>query len=105
MEFNTVPYFESKDAAGTVYSRVPKLLFPVDRNRRTVLMQDVTMYAATALQEAVRAWLHGGSVPNGRFDKAASWSAQGVANPITFRQGAGNVPLTGYEGSVIQRFV
>lgn len=100
MEFNTVPYFESADAAGVVYSRVPKLLFPVDRHGRTVLMQDVTMYSASALSDAVRTWIHGGTTPNGRFDTAASWAARGTANPITFRQGPKNVPLGGYEGVV-----
>ena len=100
MEFNTVPYFESKDATGTTYSRVPKLLFPVDRNGRTVLMQDVTMYSAKALSDAFRAWLHSGPLPKGKFDPSASWAAKGTANPITFRQGPTNMPLAGYAGAV-----
>lgn len=100
MEFNTVPYFESKDAQGNLYTRVPKLLFPVDSNHRSVLMQDVTMYGAAALQEGVRAWMQGGAAPVGRFDQAAAWKAAGTANPITFRQGAKNTPLAGYEGIV-----
>lgn len=100
MEFNTVPYFESLDAAGVVYSRVPKLLFPVDHNNRTVLMQDVTMYSPAALSDRLRSWQPGKSAPSGRFDSKAAWEAKGAANPITFRQGGKNVPLAGYEGIV-----
>ncbi len=100
MEFNTVPYFEAADADGNVYSRVPKLLFPLDPKGRSVLMQDVTMYASRALSDSVRSWLHGGSVPNGRFAPNAAWTAKGTANPVSFRQGPKNVPLTGFEGMV-----
>ena len=100
MEFNTVPYFESTDSGGVVYSRVPKLLFPADAHNRAVLMQDVTMFSAPALSDAFRNWIRGGAAPNGRFSPTASWSAHGTANPITFRQGPKNVPLTGYEGTV-----
>jgi hypothetical protein len=100
MEFNTVPYFEGADASGTIYSRVPKLLFPVDRQGRTVLMQDVTMYSGQALSDSFRSWMHGGAIPTGRFTTAAGWAAKGTANPITFRQGPANVPLAGYEGTV-----
>lgn len=100
MEFNTVPYFEAADSAGTIYSRVPKLLFPVDRAGHTVLMQDVTMYSPRALSDAVRKWINGVNIPSGRFDPTWSWRAQGKANPISFRQGPGSIPLTGYQDVV-----
>ncbi len=100
MEFNTVPYYENADPAGVLYTRVPKLRFPADRNNRSVLMQDVTMYSSRALSDAVLSWQRGGTPPAGRFDPASAWSAKGTANPITFRQGKDNVPLAGYEGVV-----
>lgn len=40
-EFNTVPYFEAKDENGTVFSKVPNFIYPVDGNGKTVLMQDI----------------------------------------------------------------
>ena len=100
MEFNTVPYFESTDSSGTVYSRVPKLLFPVNGSGRSVLMQDVTMYSTHALADAVRSWMRGGKAPAGRFNRTAAWLAKGTANPITFRQGPKKAPLAGFESAV-----
>ncbi len=97
MEFNMVPYFESSDATGVVYSRVPKLIFPIDRNGRSVLMQDVTMYSKNALSDAFREGQHRGKLPQGQFDPTAAWAAKGTANPITFRQGPKKIPLIGYE--------
>ncbi|MGC8550934.1 MAG: hypothetical protein ACP5M4_14695 [Acidobacteriaceae bacterium] len=57
MEVNTVPYFSSKDSKGVLYARVPKLLFPVNRSKTTVLMQDVRMYSRRALYNSVKQWL------------------------------------------------
>ena len=71
MEFNTVPYFESADSNGAVYSRVPKLLFPEDGNGRSVLMQDVTMYSTKALADSVHSWLQNGRAASGCFDRMA----------------------------------
>jgi hypothetical protein len=100
MEFNTVPYFETKDARGIEYSRVPKLLFPADSHGRSVLMQDVTMYSTGALADSLRSWLKGAHASSGRFEDAASWHPQATAEPISFRQGPRNIPLSGFEGTV-----
>lgn len=97
MEFNTVPYFEAADSNGTVYSRVPRLLFPPDKSGRTVLMQDVTMYSASALSDRVQKWLTGSSTVPGKFDAASARQPNGAANQLSFRQGSRNVPLTGYD--------
>ena len=97
MEFNTVPYFESANSQAPSI-RDPKLLFPVDKDDRTVLMLDVTMYSAPALSDSVRQWVHGGFIPNGLFDTTASWPAHGKANPITFRQGPKNCAVGGIRG-------
>ncbi len=45
MEINTVPRFDGRDAQGVVYSKIPKLQFPVDDQGRTFLVQDVTYYS------------------------------------------------------------
>ncbi|MCZ7636413.1 MAG: hypothetical protein M5U12_10550 [Verrucomicrobia bacterium] len=73
MEINTVPRFDSRDARGVVYSKLPKLQFPVDSEGRAFLVQDVTYYAKTALQDAFRAWRNGGPACSGRFDAAGAW--------------------------------
>ncbi len=45
MEINTVPRFDSADATGTLYTKIPKLQFPVDPEGRTLLVEDVTYYS------------------------------------------------------------
>jgi len=68
MEINTVPRFDSQDARGTTYSKLPKLQFPVDADGRAFLVQDVTYYAKSALYDAFTAWRDGGPACTGRLD-------------------------------------
>ncbi|MFO7907611.1 MAG: hypothetical protein R6U98_33495 [Pirellulaceae bacterium] len=76
MEINTVPRFESRDAQGVVYSKIPKLQFPVDEQGRSLLVQDVTYYSRDALYKAFKAWRKGGPVCSGRFDDRGAWKAR-----------------------------
>jgi hypothetical protein len=73
MEINTVPRFDAKDARGTVYSKLPRLRFPVDDQGRAILVQDVTYYSRAALFDAFRSWRDGGPVCSGRFDDRGAW--------------------------------
>ncbi len=75
MEINTVPCFESRDANGVVYSKIPRLQFPVDDQGRTLLVQDVTYYSKAALYDAFKAWRDGGPSCSGRFDEKGAWKA------------------------------
>ena len=68
MEINTVPRFDGRDARGEVYSKIPRLQFPVDEQGRTFLVQDVTYYSKAALYDTFKAWRNGGTPPSGRFD-------------------------------------
>lgn len=88
MEVNTVPYFEAQDSSGTTYSRIPKLQFPIDGRGETRLMQDITFYT----KDAVRS--------SGSFDRSKAWKPELSAVPISFRQGAQKVPLTGFDQHV-----
>ncbi len=73
MEINTVPRFDAKDANGTVYSKLPRLRFPVDKEGRAFLVQDVTYYSKTALNDAFRTWRDGGPPSSGQFDPKGAW--------------------------------
>jgi hypothetical protein len=73
MEINTVPCFEAKDAQGVVYSKIPKLQFPVDDQGNTLLVQDVAYYSKAALYDTFRAWRNGGPACSGRFDEKGTW--------------------------------
>jgi hypothetical protein len=75
MEINTVPRFDAKDAQGVVYSKLPKLQFPVDDQGRTLLVQDVTYYSKAALYDAFKAWRDGGPACSGRFDASGAWKS------------------------------
>jgi hypothetical protein len=76
MEINTVPCFDSTDAQGVVYSKIPKLQFPVDGQGRSLLVQDVTYYSKAALSDAFYAWRNGGSACSGRFDEKGTWKSK-----------------------------
>ncbi len=95
MEINTVPFFESSDQQGAVYSKLPKLQFPVDARGRAVLVEDVTYYSKEALYNAVKAWRDGGSACSGRFDERSAFKPK--LNTHTTRYDQGGKKITGVE--------
>jgi len=86
MEINTVPRFDSTDANGVVYSKLPNLQFPVDDHARTLLLQDVTYYSKAALYNAFKAWRDGGPSCTGYFDEKGSWKATLTTETTHFDQ-------------------
>jgi len=95
MEINTVPRFDSQDARGTVYSKIPRLQFPVDGQGRTLLVQDVTYYSKAALYNGFKAWRDGGAACSGRFDEAGAWKS--TLTTRTTRYDQGGMKLAGVE--------
>ena len=95
MEVNTVPYFENVDSKGNLYSKIPKLQFPINTEGNTVLMQDVTMYSIDALYSPLKLWISGGQAVPGKFGDHASYAAKCSTAPILLKQGPGNLKLTG----------
>jgi len=95
MEINTVPRFDAKDAQGTVYSKLPKLQFPVDAEGRTLLVQDVAYYSKAALYDAFNAWRNGGPACSGRFDEKGAWKPK--LSTRTTRYDQGGKKITGLE--------
>ena len=86
MEINTVPRFDSADAKGVVYSKIPKLQFPVDEQGRSLLVQDVVYYSKAALYDAFRAWRDGGPACSGQFDERGAWKATLTTSTPRFDQ-------------------
>ena len=95
MEINTVPRFDARDARGVVYSKLPKLQFPVDEQGRTLLVQDVTYYSKAALYDAFKSWRDGGPACSGRFDEKGAWKSTLTTHTTRFDQ-AGK-KITGVE--------
>ncbi|HOW84578.1 MAG TPA: hypothetical protein P5119_04400 [Candidatus Aminicenantes bacterium] len=86
MEINTVPCFQSKDAAGNIYSKLPDIRFPVDEKGRTLLVQDVTYYSKAALYDAFKAWRDGGPACSGAFDRKGAWKSTLTTRTTRFDQ-------------------
>ncbi len=86
MEINTVPRFDSRDAQGTVYSKLPKLRFPVDAAGRAVLVQDVTYYSKAALYDRFKAWRDGGPACSGQFDRQGAWKPKLTTHTTRYDQ-------------------
>lgn len=95
MEINTVPCFESRDAGGVVYSKIPRLQFPIDDQGRTLLVQDVTYYSKAALYDAFKAWRDGGPSCSGQFDTKGAWKA--TLTTRTTRYDQAGAKITGIE--------
>ncbi len=95
MEINTVPCFDSWDAQGTAYSKLPKLQFPVDAEGRAYLVQDVTCYSKTALYDAFKAWRDGGPACSGTFDAKGAWKPR--LNTRTTQYSQAGKKITGVE--------
>jgi hypothetical protein len=87
MEINTVPCFDAADAQGVVYSKIPKLQFPVDSQGRTLLVQDVTYYSKAALYNAFQAWRRGGPACSGWFNVQGQWTSKLTTNTTRYDQG------------------
>ncbi len=86
MEINTVPRFDSPDAQGNVYSKIPKLQFPVDEQGRTYLVQDVTFYSKAALADQFKAWRKGDPPSSGRFDARGAWKSSLTTHTTRYDQ-------------------
>jgi len=86
MEINTVPAFESRDAQGVAYTKLPDLRFPVDAQGRTLLVQDVTYYSKAALYDAFKAWRDGGPACSGQFDAGGAWKSPLTTQTTRFDQ-------------------
>ena len=96
MEINTVPRFDGVDAKGTVYSKLPRLEFPVDENGRAVLIQDVVYYSKAALYDAFKSWRDGGATCSGAFDSKGAWKAPLTRSPTRY-------DMAGHEMTGIER--
>ena len=86
MEINTVPRFDGTDAQGVVYSKIPKLQFPVDEQGRSLLVQDVTYYSKAALYDAFKVWRSGGPACSGRFDEKGAWKSKLTTRTTRYQQ-------------------
>ena len=97
MEINTVPRFDSTDAQGTTYSKLPKLQFPVDAEGRAFLVQDVTYYSKAALYDDFKSWRDGGADCSGKIDAKGAFKPK--LNTKTTHYDQAGKKITGVESA------
>jgi len=95
MEINTVPRFDSTDGQGSIYTKLPKLQFPVDADGRAFLVQDVTYYSKSALYDAFKSWRDGGPDCSGRIDTRGAFKPK--LNTHTTHYDQAGQKITGVE--------
>ena len=63
-EWAQIPFYKYIDSAGTIYTKIPGLEFPVDANGNMALSRNLTAYGSSALSDGVKSALtSGGSLP------------------------------------------
>ena len=69
-----------------MYSRIPRLHFPVDKAGRAVLVQDVTYFGKSALYDAVKRWRDEGVPCTGTFDPSGASKPVLTTSPTRYDQ-------------------
>lgn len=76
MEINTVPRMDVKTNGDTVFYKIPMIQFPVDKDGRSILVQDVKYYSKDALYNTFKEWRNGKSDCSGTFNKTGTWEPE-----------------------------
>ena len=88
-EWNSVPYFETTDASGTTFSKIPRLQFPADANGQTVIAQDFSTYGPGALATPLASALASGTpLPTSLDPATLSPLALSASNAPIYQDGA-----------------
>ena len=75
-EWASIPFYKYTDTAGTIYTKIPGLEFPVDANGNFALSRDLTAYGSSAISDSFRSALaSGGALPQ-------STNAAGIFSPL-----------------------
>lgn len=87
IEIGSVPQFVGEQSGDSHYTRIPQLQFPADKDGRTLLFHNMTVYSKKALWDQVASWMGGGAMPGGHFDGKGAFMPTVKANPIEVTQG------------------
>ena len=90
-EWASIPFYKYTDTAGTIYTKIPGLEFPVDANGNFALSRNLTAYGSSAISDAFRSALaSGGALPQ-------STNAAGIFSPLLNAQS----PKVYQEGKIL----
>jgi hypothetical protein len=91
-EWASIPFYKYTDTAGTIYTKIPGLQFPVDANGNFALSRNLTAYGSSAISDAFRSALaSGGALPQ-------STNAAGIFSPQLNAQS----PKVYQEGKILE---
>jgi len=90
-EWASIPFYKYTDTAGTIYTKIPGLEFPLDANGNFALSRNLTAYGSSAISDAFRSALaSGGALPQ-------STNAAGIFSPLLNAQS----PKVYQEGKIL----
>ena len=75
-EWPSIPFYKYTDTAGTIYTKIPGLEFPIDTNGNFALSRNLTAYGSSAISKAFRRALASGSA------LPRSTNAAGIFSPL-----------------------
>lgn len=97
IEINTVPRFEAKDKNGVIYTKIPRLQFPVNKEGITTLMQDATIYANNAIFTPLQDFFNAGGAMPVTFHADASFMPECKTNQTQYDQGPNATKISGID--------
>ena len=75
-EWASIPFYKYTDTAGTIYTKIPGIEFPLDAKANFALSRNLTAYGSSAISDAFRSALaSGGALPQ-------STNAAGIFSPL-----------------------
>jgi hypothetical protein len=90
-EWASIPFYKYTDTAGTIFTKIPELEFPIDANGNFALSRNLTAYGSSAISDAFRSALaSGGALPQ-------STNAAGIFSPLLNAQS----PQVYQEGKIL----
>ena len=90
-EWAAIPFYKYTDIAGTIYTKIPGIEFPVDANGNFALSRNLTAYGSSAISNAFRrALASGGALPQ-------STNPAGIFSPLLNTQ----TPKIYQEGKIL----
>ena len=70
IEIAEIPILKDTANNGTLYTKIPRIQFPVDENGKTVFVRDLAYFSKDALYNDIQNWRDGGMMPTGKFNSS-----------------------------------
>jgi hypothetical protein len=103
MEVAMVPLYSSRDSLGTIFTKIPKLNFPVNENGFAAILQDVTVYNKSAIYNEILNWKNNDVLFDGRFLEIGSFKPGITPFEYPYKQGGKVISgLDNYVKGVVQ---